>query len=428
MQIPAARPANATPRLAFDLPEWSGAFGDLGLLIPVVAALVIKNGFDGTSVLLVFGAAYILSALYYRLPMPVQPLKAMAAIIIAQGLGVEVVSAAGLLMAAVLLTLAATGAIGPLSRLFTRPVVRGIQVAVGLLLIKTAVDMATSGQVLRGHDDVYLSFGADVPVSLLLALGTAAVVTLSVWKRGLPAGLIVLALGVVAGLAFGSAGMLSGLSVGPQMPSLALPGAGAFATALVVLVIPQVPLTVGNAVVACADTAHGYFGEGASRVTHRSLLTTMGLANVFAGAVGGMPVCHGSGGLTAHYRFGARTAAAGLIIGSALVALALTFGSGAVDLFGLIPYPVLGVMLGVVGVQHALLARDCRRVEEVAVVATVALTSVALGNVAIGFAAGMAVHFTLAGGQRALARSRLLARGREAATASAPDVAAAREG
>src|SRR3989337_2503735 len=141
-------------RLSFDLQEWSGAFGDLGLLIPVVAALVIKNGFDGTSVLLVFGAAYILSALYYRLPMPVQPLKAMAAIIIAQGLGVEVVSAAGLLMAAVLLTLAATGAIGPLSRPFTRPVVRGIQVAVGLLLIKTALDMATSGQVLRGHTGV----------------------------------------------------------------------------------------------------------------------------------------------------------------------------------------------------------------------------------------------------------------------------------
>jgi len=413
----------AAPRLAFDLQEWSGAFGDLGLLIPVVAALVIKNGFDGTSVLLVFGAAYILSALYYRLPMPVQPLKAMAAIIIAQGLGVEVVSAAGLLMAAVLLTLAATGAIGPLSRLFTRPVVRGIQVAVGLLLIMTAVDMATSGQVLRGHDEVYLSFGADVPVSLLLALGTAAVVALSVWKRGLPAGLIVLALGVAAGLAFGSAGMLSGLSVGPRMPSLALPGAGAFATALVVLVIPQVPLTVGNAVVACADTAQGYFGERASRVTHRSLLTTMGLANVFAGAVGGMPVCHGSGGLTAHYRFGARTAAAGLIIGCALVALALTFGSGAVALFGLIPYPVLGVMLGVVGVQHALLARDCRRVEEVAVVATVALTSVALGNVAIGFAAGMALHFSLAGAQRALAPSGLLTRGRGTATAYGPEAA-----
>jgi SulP family sulfate permease len=428
MQTTAVRPVNAAPRLAFDLQEWSGAFGDLGLLIPVVAALVIRNGFDGTSVLLVFGAAYIVSALYYRLPMPVQPLKAMAAIIIAQGLGVDVVSAAGLLMAAVLLTLAATGAIGPLSRLFTRPVVRGIQAAVGLLLIKTAVDMATSGQVLRGQDESYLSLGAEVPVSLLLALGAAAVVALAVWKRGLPAGLIVLALGVAAGFAFGSAGMLSGLSVGPQLPSPALPGTGAFATALVVLVIPQLPLTVGNAVVACADTARGYFGERASRVSHRSLLTTMGLANVFAGAVGGMPVCHGSGGLTAHYRFGARTAAAGLIIGIALVALALTFGSGAVQLFGLIPYPVLGVMLGVVGVQHALLARDCRRAEEVAVVATVALTSVALGNVAIGFALGMALHFTLAGAQRALLGRGLLAGGREAVTAAGPDAAVVREG
>ena len=100
MQPAAARPLNAAPRLAFDLQEWSGAFGDLGLLIPVVAALVIKNGFNGTSVLLVFGAAYILSALYYRLPMPVQPLKAMAALIIAQGLGVEGGSAAGLVMGA----------------------------------------------------------------------------------------------------------------------------------------------------------------------------------------------------------------------------------------------------------------------------------------------------------------------------------------
>src|SRR3990172_476260 len=100
MQTSAARPVNAAPRLAF-------------------------------------GPPFLRGPLYYPLPMPVQPLKAMAAIIIAQGLGADVVSAAGLLMAAVLLTLAATGAIGPLSQLFTRPVVRGIQVAVGLLLIKT---------------------------------------------------------------------------------------------------------------------------------------------------------------------------------------------------------------------------------------------------------------------------------------------------
>ncbi len=128
-------------------------------------------------------------------------------------------------------------------------------------------------------------------------------------------------------------------------------------------------------------------------------------------------MCHGAGGLTAHYRFGARTAAAGLIIGSLLVVLALGFGSGAVQLLGLIPYPVLGVMLGVVGAQHALLARDCRRLEEISVVVTVALLTLILSNLAIGFAAGIALHFALMMGRRALERTGLLAPSSHPATA-----------
>jgi len=418
----------ALPRLAFDLQEWSGAFGDLGLLIPVVAALVLSNGFNATSILLVFGVVYILSALYYRLPMPVQPLKAMAAIAIAQGLGADVVSAGALLMAALLLALAATGLIEPISRLFTRPVVRGIQAAVGLLLIRTAFKMSISGEVLEGRGEMFVSLGAQVPVGVLIALGALAIIGLALWKRGLPTALMVLAFGVLAGLALGSAGAMARVVPGPEAPSLALPSGATLATAFVLLVVPQVPLTIGNAVVACADTAHGYFGRAAARVTHRSLLSSMGLANLFAGAIGGMPVCHGAGGLTAHYRFGARTAAAGLIIGSLLVALALAFGSGAVQLFGLIPYPVLGVMLGVVGAQHALLARDCRRLDEIAVVATVALLAIAMSNVAIGFAAGIALHFALAVGRGALQRTGLLPRRREAPAAEGPEARAASDG
>ena len=409
MRFPIPRTgALSLPRLSFDLQEWSGAFGDLGLLIPITAALVLSNGFNATSVLLVFGGAYILSALYYRLPMPVQPLKAMAAIAIAQGLGADVVSAGALLMAALLLALAATGLIQPISRLFTRPVIRGIQVAVGLLLIKAALKMSTSGEILPGRDEVFLPLGTQVPVGVLIALGALALIALSLWKRGLPTALIVLAFGLMVGLALGSASVVANVVPGPQAPSLALPGGATMATAFVLLVIPQMPLTIGNAVVACADTARSYYGQRASRVTHRSLLSTMGLANLFAGAIGAMPVCHGSGGLTAHYRFGARTPAAGLIIGSLLIVLALAFGSSAVQLFGMIPYPVLGVMLGVVGGQHALLARDCRRLDEIAVVVTVALVAIALGNVAIGFACGIALHFALSMGSRILQRAGLV--------------------
>jgi len=429
VRLASAKPARSVfPRLTFDLQEWSGAFGDLGLLIPIVAALVLSNGFNATSVLLVFGAAYILSALYYRLPMPVQPLKAMAAVAIAQGLGPDVMSAAALLMAALFLTLAATGLIEPISRLFTRPVVRGIQAAVGLLLIKTAFKMSTSGEILRGRDEVFLSLGAQVPASVLIALVALGIMALALWKRGLPTALMVLAFGVVAGLALGSAGAIANVAPGPEAPSLALPSGATLATAFVVLVIPQVPLTIGNAVIACADTARGYFGQRASRVTHRSLLTTIGTANLLAGAIGGIPVCHGSGGLTAHYRFGARTAAAGLIIGSLLVVLALGFGSSAVQLFGMMPYPVLGVMLGVVGAQHALLARDCRRLDEISVVVTVALLAIVLGNIAIGFAAGIALHFALMMGRRALERTGLLAPRPEPSATEGPEVPAAPEG
>jgi SulP family sulfate permease len=416
------------PRLTFDLQEWSGAFGDLGLLIPIVAALVLTNGFNATSVLLVFGVAYILSALYYRLPMPVQPLKAMAAIAIAQGLGADVMSAGALLMAALLLTLAVTGLIEPISRLFTRPVVRGIQAAVGLLLIKAAFKMSISGEVLEGRGELFLSLGTQVPASVLIALAALGIMALALWKRGLPTALMVLAFGVMVGLALGSAGAIANVATGPEAPSLALPSGGTLATAFVLLVIPQVPLTIGNACIACTDTARGYFGQGASRVTRRSLLTTMGTANLFAGAIGGMPICHGAGGLTAHYRFGARSAAAGLIIGSLLVVLALGFGSGAVQLFGLIPYPVLGVMLGVVGAQHALLARDCRRLDEISVVVTVALLAIVLGNLAIGFAAGIALHFALLMGRQALQRAGLLAPRPQPPATDGPEVPAAPEG
>jgi MFS superfamily sulfate permease-like transporter len=416
------------PRLTFDLQEWSGAFGDLGLLIPIVAALVLTNGFNATSVLLVFGVAYILSALYYRLPMPVQPLKAMAAIAIAQGLGADVMSAGALLMAALLLTLAVTGLIEPISRLFTRPVVRGIQAAVGLLLIKAAFKMSISGEVLEGRGELFLSLGTQVPASVLIALAALGIMALALWKRGLPTALMVLAFGVLVGLALGSAGAIANVAPGPEVPSLALPSGGTLATAFVLLVIPQVPLTIGNACIACTDTARGYFGQGASRVTRRSLLTTMGTANLFAGAIGGMPICHGAGGLTAHYRFGARSAAAGLIIGSLLVVLALGFGSGAVQLFGLIPYPVLGVMLGVVGAQHALLARDCRRLDEISVVVTVALLAIVLGNLAIGFAAGIALHFALLMGRQALQRAGLLAPRPQPPATDGPEVPAAPEG
>jgi SulP family sulfate permease len=144
--------------------------------------------------------------------------------------------------------------------------------------------------------------------------------------------------------------------------------------------------------VATADTARLYFGERADRVTPRSLAASLGVANLFSGLIGGMPVCHGSGGLTAHYRFGARTGGAGLFVGGLFLLAALLFGKSIPVLFGLLPAAVLAVLLIYVGVEHAFLVRDSLgSLREGAVVAVVGLVTLATGNLAAAFAVGIAV-------------------------------------
>jgi SulP family sulfate permease len=375
--------------LRFDAQELSGGLGDIGVMVPIVATLIISNGFDATSVLLVFGVTYLVTGLYFRIPVPVQPLKAMAAIAIAQGLSPEVVSAAGLAMAAALLLLAVSGLMRPLSTLFTRPVVRGIQLAVGLLLVQSGVRLAASDPIVRGgHDAAIRLAGGDVPIGLLVAAGLVPLILLGTWRTRIPFMIVLLPPAILAGLLV-SPSPLAGLALGPTAPSPRLPDAATLFTASVVLVLPQLPLTLGNAVVASTDTARGYFGDRASRVSHRSLLISKAIANTLAGLLGAMPVCHGAGGLTAHYRFGARTGGATVMLGVALLVLALGFGAGSVEVFVLIPLPVLGALLGLVGLQHSLLARDVRGWSEIGVTITIAAIGLYSGNLAYGFLAGM---------------------------------------
>jgi SulP family sulfate permease len=121
----------------------------------------------------------------------------------------------------------------------------------------------------------------------------------------------------------------------------------------------------------------------------------MGVANVAAALFGGVPVCHGCGGLTAHYRLGARTGGAPLILGLFFLLLGLLGGKTLLPVLQLIPFPILGVLLAYVGAQHALLARDLNGWCEWLPALTVAVVAWFTRNLAIGFVAGAAVHFGL---------------------------------
>ena len=117
----------------------SGALADLGILVPLTAALVVVNGLDVGSVLLLAGLLVVSAGLVFRIPFPVQPLKALTALAVAQRLGPDVIHAAGLEIGIVLMLMSLTGLATLMSKLFTKPVVRALQFGVGWLLVVTAV-------------------------------------------------------------------------------------------------------------------------------------------------------------------------------------------------------------------------------------------------------------------------------------------------
>jgi sulfate permease, SulP family len=376
-------------RFRLGLGEVSGAVADLGVLIPLATALILVNGLDPAAVLLGAGILVVASGAYFGIPFPVQPLKALTAVAVAQGLAPDVIHAAGLEIGVFLLLLSIGRVADLLARLFKKPVVRALQLGVGVLLVITAI------KLVREPPAVFAGT-PDSPWPMLLAAAAfAAVVWAARAKR----------YGVAVALV--SAGALAGWiavrphlgAPDPSLPSFGLPPGAAFGTAFLLLVVPQLPLTFGNAVVAVSDVARGAFGERAARVLPWRVCLSCGLGNVGAALFGGMPMCHGAGGLTAHLRLGARTAGMNLLLGGALIGLGLFFGPQVPAILGLLPVWVLAAFLAYAGLRHAWLVADLRGWE-----LGLAIAAGSLGawrsNLALTAAVGLVVVHGVALGRR----------------------------
>ncbi len=383
----------------FDRLELAGSLGDLGTLIPLSVALVAVTGLSFSPVIGLVGLFYIAAGLYFRLPLPVQPLKVVSALAIAfpGQVSLPIMSAAAYLFGAILIGLAATNLIGAIAKLFTKPVVRGIQLGLGLILIGKGVDMVAGRELFLDAAGSAFTL-AGLPVNPLLGAAGVIVVLLLLNSRRYPAALVLIALGVAAGLLFGLTGNRPlSLGLGPSKIGLYWPRWSDFTTAFWLLVLPQIPLTIGNAVIGTRETARSLFGRGevTARTTDRALSLSMGLANLAVGSMAAMPLCHGSGGLAAHYRFGARTGGSNIIIGLIFVAIALAFGKTGLALLALIPQAVLGVLLIFAGLELGLLVRDVDDRNQLFVALFIAGVAVATTNMAVAFGAGMAVTLVL---------------------------------
>jgi SulP family sulfate permease len=364
----------------FNLRELAGGLGDAGLFIPLAVAMITLNGLNATAVFAVAGVVYVVTALYFGVPMPVQPLKAFAAAAIALRLSAETLTAGALLMAAAMAILSVTGMAGWLAQRCPSVLIRGIQASVALLLAKAAIELALKGNW-QGLPPI------DPSVSLVIAFGCCALLFVVGGARWLPGSLVVLAAGAFVGLAVD--GRPAGVGIGPQAISVPLPDCPDFATALTALVLAQIPLTFGNSVVATADAERRYFGDRAREVTPRRLASSISLANVVAGLTGGLPVCHGAGGVTAHYRLGARTSGATLMVGILYLALGVGLGAGLPALLHLLAPAALAALLLFVAIQHGILAGEQEHLDDRVLAAGIGLLTLLSGNLAIGVGAGI---------------------------------------
>lgn len=393
-------------RLSFNRMEWAGSVGDLGTLLPLAFAMIMVNGLSVTGLFLAIGLMYIVGGWYYRVPIAVQPMKVVSAYAIAQALSPQVVTASGMLMAVFLIFLGATGLVDFVAKIVPRAVVRGVQMATGILLLSKGVQMVvgTSGfQAMRGGVEPFLSVQsvAGLPMSLIIGIAFTVLTLILLGSKRFPAGLVVVVLGAVVGAVFGAWRELATIQPGFHMPEFlpfGFPTGIDFSFALLVLVLPQVPMTMGNAVIANRDLSFEYFGDESRRVTDRALCMSMGIANVFSSLVGGMPICHGAGGLAAHYRFGARTHGSNIIIGGIFVVLAFFFGPEAVNALHLLPMGVLGVLLFFSGAQLAMTIMDVDSRSALFVI-VVMLGITLTTNLAWAFGAGICLHYVFERGR-----------------------------
>ena len=371
-------PRRQAARNKYDLHELAGAFGDLGTLVPFVVAYVSLVRMDPAGILLAFGLSLIAAGLIFRTPFPVQPMKAIGAVAIIQASGAValtplMVAGAGLVTAVIWLFLAATGLAQWLARWIPRPALLGVVMGLGFSFMLEGIRMmAGIWWISAGLLAATLLLMARFRPAAMLVLLTAGAV-LALWQQP---------------------GLLEALPM--VQPVFRLPaftwaelGLRDLWLGALLLALPQVPLTFGNAFVAITEENNRLFPD--RPVTNRQVALSTGIMNLGSSALGGIPMCHGAGGMAGHVRFGATTGGASVMLGVLLTVLALFFSGSVGTLFKLIPPAVLGVILFIAGAELALSSRDPhgQKEDRFLVIATAAF---AVFHVGVAVLFGIAAH------------------------------------
>jgi hypothetical protein len=301
--------------------ELSASLADLGTFLPLVLGVLIVTQMDPVGVLFGFGIFALVTGGLYRRPIPVQPMKAVAAMGIAGMLSADAMVATTVVMGCVLLVLSLSDVITRIRRFIPNSIMHGLK----LSLVVSLIVVTHSRLEWQWMDVGLLLIG-------LIALQWTPLKSLSA--------LFMIVIGMWLWMP------LERVSVGfdPSLPTLIWPSLESFLIAMRDATLPQLILTITNALILTAVIAHAYYPEDHPRVTEQRLARSSGWANLLLAPFGAMPMCHGAGGLVAHHAFGGRSGWTMALFGLFCLILGLGFGDGVLQLLAAIPGSVM-VML-----------------------------------------------------------------------------------
>lgn len=332
---------NFKAKIRFDRNEFSGAFGDIGTDLPLIIGMILASGLDACNVLIAYGLMQLLSAFLYGIPMPVQPLKAVAMIVITQKIAPGVIYGGGFAIGVLMLLLSLTGLIDLIARYIPKVVVRGIQFGLGIQLSLIALKEYVVSDSYSG----YLLAGAAFILTLVL-LG----------NRKYPPAIFIILGGVLYAVLFHFDNFNMTKAVRINLPNLYSPDINDIITGFLILALPQIPLSIGNSIIATKQISNDYFPE--KKITIKKISFTYSVINLINPFLGGIPTCHGSGGMAGHYIFGARTGGSVFIYGTLYLILGLFFSGSFEQIVKIFPLPVLGVILLFEGLTLMVFVKD----------------------------------------------------------------------
>ncbi len=352
--------------LKFSLSELAGALGDFGTILPLMFAVAIVCKLNLGIILLFFGIWFIFTGLYYRLPVPIEPMKVIAVVAISSVLAGPELAAAGILLGLLFFFLGFGRWMYYIGKYIPNPVIRGIQLGLALLLFKSAGDFMFQAPV-------FFAFGITVIVLIFLLSWFGKIPDLSA--------LVLLAVAVVIGIYLHGVPDIYLINI----PGLVIPSFGDYIASIPELVLPQAVITITNAILATSLLTKDMFSH---EIPPERLSKTIGVMNLLSTPFGGFPMCHGAGGLAAQYRFGARTGGSNIFAGIILLVIAVFFASSGIQ--ELISPGIYGALLVFVALE---MGKHGLKTDSMPV--TLVTGFLALLSVVGGFVAGMVLAYLI---------------------------------